>query len=123
MEKQNRIEEALRMRGIKQVELVEKTGIDKASINSYCKQRWQPKQKNLTKIARVLNVSEIWLAGYDVPMERPAAQVNGDALVEVFNRIKKDEDFKDLIIKINSLDKNGLDQIKQLTNYISNLTS
>lgn len=117
-EKRNRLEEALRLRGLKQIDLVDKTGIDKASINSYCKQRWQPKQKNLMKMARALKVSEMWLAGYDVPMERPTAQVKNDILVDVFDRIKNDEAFKDLIIKINTLDKSGLDQIIQLTDYI-----
>ena len=69
--RENRIAEALSIKGWKQVDLVERTGIPKASINAWVKQNWQPKQKSLMKMAQVLDVSEMWLAGYDVPMERP----------------------------------------------------
>ena len=34
---QNRLKEAMRIRDIKQVELVEKTGLDKTLINNYTK--------------------------------------------------------------------------------------
>lgn len=69
-ERNNRIGEALAMRGMKQVELSEYTGIKKASINGWVKNRWQPKQEAIYKIAAVLDVNEMWLAGYDVPIER-----------------------------------------------------
>ena len=65
-ERKNRIAEALTLRGMKQVELVEKSGIPKSSINNWISQRWQPKQEALYKMAKALDVSEMWLAGYDV---------------------------------------------------------
>lgn len=68
--KENRLALALSIRGMKQVELCEKTGIFKTSINGYIKQKYQPKQEALVKMSNALNVSEMWLAGYDVPMER-----------------------------------------------------
>ena len=43
-ERLNRIREALALRNMKQVELCEKTGIKKSSLNSWISQRWQPKQ-------------------------------------------------------------------------------
>ena len=55
---------------MKQVELCEKTGIAKGTLNNWLAQRWQPKQEPIMKMAQVLDVSEMWLAGYDVPMER-----------------------------------------------------
>ena len=87
-EKKNRIEEALRLRSIKQVDLVEKTGIHKASINHWIKQRYQPKQEPLYKMAKVLDVSELWLAGYDVPMERAPEQIKADKLATLIHQLR-----------------------------------
>lgn len=65
-----RIRKALEIRGMKQIDLVERTGIGKSSISTYLSGDYEPKQKNLYKIAKVLDVSEAWLLGEDVPMER-----------------------------------------------------
>lgn len=65
-----RIQEALLLRGMKQVDLVNKTKIGKSSISTYISGEYEPKQKNIYKIAQALNVSEGWLMGFDVPMER-----------------------------------------------------
>lgn len=65
----DRIREALKIRGMKQVDLVEKTGIDKGQMSSYLSGRYKPKQANLSLIAKALSVDEAWLMGYDVPME------------------------------------------------------
>ena len=99
-QRQNRLAEALRIRGMKQVELCEKTGLSKASINSWLRQRWQPKQDSLLIMAKALDVSEMWLAGYDTPMERPAAQKKADVTVDLFSRIRKDSEFKELVVNL-----------------------
>ncbi|GLG89127.1 helix-turn-helix transcriptional regulator [Sellimonas catena] len=65
-----RIREALEIRGMKQADLVEKTGIGKSSISTYISGSYEPKQRNLHKIAKALNVSEAWLMGLNVPMEK-----------------------------------------------------
>lgn len=121
----NRIAEALRIRNMKQVELAEKTGLSKASINSWLRHRWQPKQDALLKMAKALDVSEMWLAGYDVPMERPVEQkkadVLTDALLSMRNdmnisysvvRMSNDEDFKDLVVDITKLNNAHIQAIK-----------
>lgn len=69
-ETKDRIKEALELRGMKQAELVEKTGIDKGQMSSYLSGRYKPKQANLHLIACALAVDEAWLMGYDVPMEK-----------------------------------------------------
>lgn len=69
-ETKDRIKEAMELKGIKQAELVEKTGIDKGQISSYLSGKYKPKQVNLELIARALFVDEAWLMGFDVPMER-----------------------------------------------------
>lgn len=69
-----RMKHALQLRGMKQVELADKTGIDKGQISSYLSGKYKPKQENLSLMAVALNVSEYWLMGLDVPMEREASE-------------------------------------------------
>lgn len=66
----DRMRQAMDVRQLKQTDLVRKTGIGKSSISTYLSGDYEPKQKNIYKIALALNVSEAWLMGYDVPMER-----------------------------------------------------
>lgn len=66
----NRIKIALDMRKMKQTDLVNSTGIGKSSISTYISGEYEPKQKNIYKIAKALDVNEAWLMGYDVPMQR-----------------------------------------------------
>lgn len=65
-----RIRKAMNLRGMKQVDLVEKTGIKKSALSQYLSGKILPKQDRLTALAKALNVSEVWLMGYDVSMER-----------------------------------------------------
>ena len=65
----DRIRLALTLRGLKQADLVRRTGIGKSSICTYLAGDYEPKQKNLQKIAQALQVSADWLRGEDVPME------------------------------------------------------
>lgn len=65
-----RMQEAMDIRGMKQVDIVEKTGLGKSAISQYYSGKYEPKQKGIFLIAKALNVSEAWLMGYDVPMER-----------------------------------------------------
>lgn len=65
-----RLKQAIKMRGMKQAELADKTGIDKGQISSYLSGKYKPKQENLSLLAAALDVSEYWLMGFDMPMER-----------------------------------------------------
>ena len=66
----NRLKKAMEIRNIKQVDLVEKTSLDKTLINKYLAGVSNARQRKLTLLADALNVNEIWLMGYDVPMDR-----------------------------------------------------
>ncbi len=63
-----RIEKALMIKGMKQADLCKLTGIPKSSLSLYLKGAYEPKQDKIYKMAEALNVSEMWLMGYDVPM-------------------------------------------------------
>ncbi|MGJ0841546.1 helix-turn-helix domain-containing protein [Clostridium tertium] len=65
-----RIKEALEIRDMKQTDLVKLTGITKGALSSYISGAYEPKQRNIYKIAQALNVNEAWLMGYDVSMDK-----------------------------------------------------
>ena len=71
-----RLREGLDLRGMKQIELATRSGISKYSISHYLKGDWEGKQDAVYELARALNVSEAWLMGYDVPVERSAPKVS-----------------------------------------------
>ena len=120
-ERQNRILEALKLRNMKAVELSEKTGVSRSSLSHYINQRWQPKQKALALMARALEVSELWLAGYDVPMERSVKQIEMDALGQVINIIRKDERLTNLVINLSRLNEEQLSMVESMVNELVKL--
>jgi len=122
-ERRNRIREALALRNMKQVELCEKTGIKKSSVNNWLAQRWQPKQNALMKMASVLDVSEMWLAGYPVPPDRPIEQKKSDELAQLIHSIRKDEELKDLITSICTLNDEQRKTIKSMVTELSKINS
>ena len=68
-----RLKKAMAIRNLRQTDLVEKTGIPKSALSQYISGKFLPKQNRLSTLAEALNVSETWLIGYDVPMEREAS--------------------------------------------------
>lgn len=64
----DRFIQACRQKGIKQIQIADKTGLSRGLINDYIKGRSTPKSKNLYKIASILEVSPSWLMGFDTPM-------------------------------------------------------
>lgn len=60
-----RISKALKNANLSQRKLAEMTGLTAAAISQYAKGTIRPTEENLIKIARALNVSPIWLHGYD----------------------------------------------------------
>lgn len=64
-----RLRAGLDTRQMTQAELSSRSKISKSSISHYLKGDWEGKQDAVYSIAQVLNVSEAWLMGYDVPMD------------------------------------------------------
>lgn len=94
-----RISEALAKRGMKQAELCKLASVPKSSLSLYLSGAYEPKQDRIYAIARVLDVDEAWLMGYDVPMERdkkvPIAESDlndGEkTLLELFRKVPADK--------------------------------
>ena len=66
----DRLKKAMDLRNLKPIDLVEKTKISKSAISQYMSGYTKPKQDRVYLLAQALNVSEAWLLGYNVPMER-----------------------------------------------------
>lgn len=66
----HQIKAAMRIKNISQAELCRKTGINKASMSQYVSGEFVPKTDRIHLLANALDVNPIWLAGYDVPMEK-----------------------------------------------------
>ena len=66
----DRLKEIMRIRDMKQADLARATGLAKGGISNYITGRYEPKSDVISKLAKALNCSEMWLWGYDVPMER-----------------------------------------------------
>lgn len=93
-----RISKALSIRGMKQADLCNKTGIPKSAMSQYIKGSFEPKQDRIYLLAQALNVSEAWLMGYDVPMEKEKLSTDkielteGEKLMlELFNQVPEEK--------------------------------
>lgn len=58
-----RMKETMQEKGIRQTDLVEKTGIDKGALSSYMNGRYMPNAEKFAKIANALGVSADYLLG------------------------------------------------------------
>ena len=70
-----RLKQAMELQELRQADLAEKSGVNKGALSSYISGRYQPKQENIFRLAKALNVSEAWLMGADVPMESPTSKL------------------------------------------------
>ena len=87
-----RLKKAMNIRGIKQVELANKTGIDKSLISNYLQGNYKAKQDKLHKLAIALDVSEGWLMGYNVDMDREwfdDAELDNAEIIRVQSNVVK----------------------------------
>jgi len=71
----DRLRTAMDARGMRAVELARITGLSKARISQYTNGIYVPKADAMHKLARALDVSDLWLEGYDVPMERTSSAI------------------------------------------------
>lgn len=109
-----RLSEAMQLREKKQIDLVNETGINRSAISRYLSGEYEPKQDAIYKLAKVLGVSEMWLWGYDVPMERPLEQKENDELVELVERLKTDKEFRCLVAKLDKLNPEQIEGLMKL---------
>jgi transcriptional regulator with XRE-family HTH domain len=93
-----RISTALTKRGMRQSELCNIAKVPKSSLSLYLSGAYEPKQDRIYAMSKALNVSEAWLMGYDVPMEReksspeePKLSEGERMLLDLFRRVPEDK--------------------------------
>lgn len=104
----NRLRKAMDIRNFKQIDLVNKTKLDKSLINKYLNGISEAGSDKLTILSNALDVNEVWLMGYDVPMNEENNSQNNELneLDEIlFSKAKElsDEDKKMVIGIINAI--------------------
>lgn len=115
-----RLREAMADAGKKQADLVRETGLDKGSISSYLSGKYLPKDKAIAALARCLNVSEMWLWGYDVPKERTIEQKKNDTLVDVVSKLRKDPEFFSVVADLAELAPEEYTSVKAIISALRN---
>lgn len=95
-----RIALALKIKGMRQADLCKLAKVPKSSLSLYLSGAYEPKQDRIYDMAKILNVSEAWLMGYDVPMEReeqknppeePKLSEGEEMLLNLFRRVPEDK--------------------------------
>lgn len=110
----NRLDIAMKNNHINQVELSEKTKIQgklisQSLINKYLKGKALARQNNIYTLAKILDVDEAWLMGYDVPIQRTPDKLRNDFRYASHNGIDTE-----------GLDENDIEEINRFVEFIKN---
>lgn len=107
-----RLKEAMNDTNLRQIDIVNKTGINKGALSSYLNGKYLPKVETLEKLSNVLNVNKLWLLGYNVPKY--------ETFDEKKNKIKKD-DYIIVPYNLGNLKKGDLIKFLEFENFIDTL--
>ncbi len=109
----HRLNEIMQNRGMKQIDLVRGSGLPRGAISLYVSGKTNPKQAAIEKISKTLNVNALWLMGYDVPMtaEVDPETVRNQAIADIALRMQTDEQYRDVVIRLDKLDRKKLDAV------------
>jgi transcriptional regulator with XRE-family HTH domain len=100
----HRLSQAMKEAHKTQADIVRETGIDKGALSHYLKGNYEPKQDVVYKLAVALNVSEMWLWGYDCVKDRPVDQKNDDILADIVIEAQRNPDFFQAIEALYNMD-------------------
>ena len=115
-----RLADAMRDAGKMQIEVAKAADLSHSTISRYLAGTVETRQDATHKMAVFLNVSELWLWGYDVPKNRTAEQKKNDDLVQVIAKLRKDPEFFEVVSKLASLPAAEYVSIKQLLSALGN---
>ena len=106
-----RLKIAMKKMNLSAIELSRKTNINRSIISQWLKGQYKAKQDKLSILSDVLNVSEVWLMGYDVPMKKPTPKNNISA---EYGLLTNDT------ISIQGLDDDDIKEIQRQIEYLKN---
>lgn len=110
----DRLREAMQEVGKTQADLVRATGLNRGTISRYLSGAVEPRHEATHKLAMALNVSEMWLFGYDIPMQRTEDQKKNDQLAKLIVKLRTDERFYNNVVMLASLDEKQYRGVEQL---------
>ena len=121
----DRIKERMNELNMKQIDIVKAANIDKGALSHYISGRYEPKDKVMFRLAKALNVDEMWLWGYDVPKERKVLSNEKITIPEsltenikwasdIVIRLGNDDKFCESVKLLDKLDNDGLAQANKL---------
>ena len=85
----HRLKQSMKAKELRQVDLVERTKISKASISQYLSGDFCPKNEYLISLAKVLEVDPLWLSGIDLPeSEDDLAKLSQKSAENIAKRIE-----------------------------------
>ena len=111
-----RLKQIMAERNLRQVDILNLTipycskygvKMNKSDISQYCSGKTEPNQDKLFVLGSALNVSEAWLMGYDVPMEREVKSKLSDYVNTIAAHFDGDE-----------YTEEELEEIKQFAEFI-----
>lgn len=108
----NRLNLAIKIFGLKQVDIVKKTGIDKTLLNKYISGNSNASQKKISLLANFFNVNPLWLMGYNVPLQKDLTPKNN--ISAEYGLLTNDT------ISVQGLDDDDIKEIKRQIEYLKN---
>jgi len=104
-----RLREAMKEKGMRQIDLANKTGLNRSTINWYVNDRCMPKSNAINLMAIALDVSEMWLWGYDTDKQRVDLQAAAR---------EKTEEIKFALFGGESATDEELEEVRQFVEFI-----
>lgn len=129
MKKENtaiRLRKIMSDRNLRQVDILKKTvpycesynvKMNKSDISQYCSGKTEPNQDKLFVLGKALNVSEAWLMGYDVPMEREPNML-AHTQITLYDVHCETEDESELILSYRELSDIGKKKVSSYTDKL-----
>lgn len=111
------------MRGLKQVDILNKAKpycekyevkLNKSDLSQYVSGKSEPGQDKLAILGMALNVSETWLMGYDVPIER------AESIPTPNNLLENIKSFNTVLKKYEACSDKGKEKINAYINNVYN---
>lgn len=114
-----RLQIAMDERKIKQIDLARVADVNQGALSRYLKGSYEPKSATIYKLALALDVSDMWLEGYDVPMERSQKQKEIDFKNNLYKKIAQDMDLLKTISQYYNLPEEKQKTIRDLVDQMS----
>lgn len=119
-ELKDRLKEALDARNKKPADLSRDLKIPKSAISQYLSGKVKDMDtKRFYEISNYLGVSEAWLMGYNVDMERTPEQKKNDNLLEIVAHIKEDDLFYDYVMQGHQSSREQIDAFLKILAALS----